>query len=99
MLQMLMYTVTAVALYVVSDRLLLWLEKRRGKPFASRNIVFLIIIMVLSVTVFEGIQRFFSDVLPNGPEATVTTEQEVPQPKAEPELLRSPALPPLDVAE
>ena len=96
---MLMYTVTAIALYVLSDKILIGLEKWRGKPFAARNIVFFIIIMVLSVSVFEGIQRFFGDVLPNGPDATATTEQVVPQPEAEPKLLRSPALPPLDVAE
>jgi len=94
MLQLAMYTVTAVVLYVLSDKILLGLEKWRGKPFASRNIVFFIIIMVLSVSVFEGIQHFFGDVLPNGPEAT---DQAVPQPEEEPKLLRSPALPPLEV--
>jgi len=98
MLQMLMYTVTAIALYVLSDRILLGLEKWRGKPFASRNIVFFMIIMVLSVAVFEGIQRFFADVLPNG-EVVATEGQAIPEPEPEPELLRSPALPPLDVAE
>jgi len=97
MLQMLMYTVTAIALYVLSDRILLGLEKWRGKPFASRNIVFFMIIMVLSVSVFEGIQRFFGDVLPDGEVAT--EGQEIPEPEPEPKLLRSPALPPLDVAE
>ncbi len=96
MQQMLMYTVTAIVLYVVSDRILLWLERRRGKPFASRNIVFLIIIMVLSVATFEGIQRFFSDVLPNGPAATEQSEP-ITEPTAEPEIPRSPELPPLDI--
>jgi len=98
MLQILMYTVTAIALYVLSDKILFGLEKWRGKPFASRNIVFFMIIMLLSVSVFEGIQHFFGDVLPTGPEAT-TTEQGVPQPEEKPELLRSPALPPLEVEE
>ena len=95
---MLMYTVTAIALYVLSDRILLGLEKWRGKPFASRNIVFFMIIMILSVSVFEGIQRFFGDVLPTGDEVP-TEGQEIPEPVPEPKLLRSPALPPLDVAE
>lgn len=95
MLQMLMYTVTAVVLYVLSDRILVWLERRRGKPFAARSIVFFMIIMVLAVGTFEGIQRFFSDVLPNA-------EGEVSEPiggSMPTEPVRSPALPPLDVEE
>ena len=95
MLQMLMYTVTAIALYVLSDRILVGLEKWRGKPFAARSIVFFVIIMVLSVSVFEGIQRFFSDVLPNGEE--IQEEQAIQEPQPEPELQRSSELPPLEV--
>jgi len=99
MLQMLMYTVTAIVLYVLSDRILVWLERRRGKPFAARSIVFFIIIMVLSVSVFEGIQYFFADVLPNG-DGVVETGQSEPMGGPMPtEPVRSPALPPLDVAE
>ncbi len=95
MLQMLMYTVTAIALYVISDRILIGLERRRGKPFASRSIVFFIIIMILSVTTFEAIQYFFTDVLP--PEPTGGEQMEsVPGSVPEPEPLRSPALPPVD---
>ena len=95
MQQMLMYTVTAIALYVISDRILVWLEKWRGKPFAARSVVFLMIIMILSVATFEGIQRIFSDVLPNGPAATEQSES-IAEPEPEPELLRSPALPPIE---
>ncbi len=99
MLQMLMYTVTAVVLYVLSDRILVALEKRRGKPFAARSIAFFIIIMVLSLSVFEGIQYFFADVLPNG-DGAVNTEQAEPIGGPMPtEPVRSSALPPLDVAE
>jgi len=53
------------------------------------------IIMVLAVGTFEGIQRFFSDVLPNA-------EGEVSEPiggSMPTEPVRSPALPPLDVEE
>ncbi len=98
MLQMLMYTVTAIVLYVVSDRILLALERWRGKPFAARSIVFFVIIMILSVGTFEGIQRFFGEVLPNGGEAE--TEQSEPMGGSIPtEPVRSPALPPLEVEE
>ncbi len=93
MQQILMYTVTAIVLYVVSDRILVGLERWRGKPFAARSIVFFMIIMILAVTTFEGIQHFFSDVLPNGPAATEQSEL-ISEPISEP--LRSPTLPPVD---
>ncbi len=93
MQQMLMYTVTAIVLYVVSDRILVGLERWRGKPFAARSIVFFMIIMILAVTTFEGIQYFFSDVLPNGP-ATTEQSELISEPISEP--LRSPTLPPVD---
>ncbi len=98
MQQMLMYTVTAIVLYVVSDRILIGLEKWRGKPFVSRSIVFFMIIMILSVTTFEAIQHFFTDVLPSGPAAMEQSESMVePIPGSPmPEPLRSPALPPVD---
>ncbi len=96
MQQMLMYTVTAIVLYVVSDKILVGLEKWRGKGFgSSRSIIFLMIIMILSIVTFEGIQRIFSDVLPNGPAETEQSES-IAEPVPESELVRSPALPPID---
>ncbi len=60
MMQVLLFTITAILLYVGSDWILVKLEQWRGKPFASRHLVFFIIIMVMSVTVFEGAQRFLT---------------------------------------
>ncbi len=57
MTQIVFFTITAIFLYVISDWLLGKFEEYRGKPFASRNLVFFMIILVLSVTVFEGVQR------------------------------------------
>ena len=85
MLQMVYYTIAAIILYVVSDWILVQLEKWRGKPFASRNIAFFIIIMVLSVGAFEIVQRVVGTE-GDGP------AQEAVQEKPEPELIPSPAL-------
>ncbi len=62
MLQILIFTITAIVLYVFSDWLLGKLEEFRGKPFPNRSIIFFVIILILSVSVFEGFQRFFASV-------------------------------------
>ena len=87
-MQMLMYTVTAIVLYVFSDWLLLRLEKWRGKPFARRQIVFFMIILILSVGAFELIQQFAGTMIEGGIAAPVEETVE----KQEPELIPSPAL-------
>jgi len=89
MMDILLYTVTAIALYVASDKLLLWLEKIRGKQFAARNIVFFMIILLLSVSVFEIIQQTLRGSSHLGGDGTTPTEEVAP---AEPELIPSPAL-------
>lgn len=46
------FTVVAVALYFGADRLLDWLERRRGARFENRQIVFFIIILPLALAAF-----------------------------------------------
>ncbi len=57
-MEMIYYTVAAIFLYVVSDRILNWIEIRRGTRFDNRTLVFFVIIMVLSVVLFNLIQQF-----------------------------------------
>lgn len=71
MLQALLYTVTAIFLYLISDWILAMLEKQRGKPFANRSLVFFVIILVLAVLVFEGLQRMLVE---SPVETTASTE-------------------------
>ena len=56
-MQILLYTVTAILLYVVSDWILVKMEEYRGERFESRSLIFFAIILVLSLLVFEGLQR------------------------------------------
>jgi len=56
MLQIVLYTVTAILLYVVSDWILSKLEQRRGELFPNRSLVFFAIILVLSLIVFRLIR-------------------------------------------
>ncbi len=52
------FTVVAIALYLVSDRLLDWLERRAGRRFEHRSLVFFVIILVLALLSFGLIRRY-----------------------------------------
>lgn len=56
-MQYLYYLLAAIVLFFLSDWLLLQIEKIRGAPFQEqRSVVFLIIIMILSVSSFKAIE-------------------------------------------
>lgn len=46
------FTVIAAGLYFGADRLLDWLERRRGARFENRQVVFFIIILPLALAAF-----------------------------------------------
>lgn len=52
MTEIVIFTVTAVALYLAADRLLDWIERRRGQRFENRQLVFLAIILPLALVAF-----------------------------------------------
>ncbi len=51
------YTLTAIALYFVSDWLLERIEQARGKRFENRSVIFFGIILVLALVSFQVIGR------------------------------------------
>ena len=53
------FTVVAAALYFGADRLLDWLERRRGARFENRQVMFFIIILPLALAAF-WLMRLFS---------------------------------------
>ena len=56
-MQFVYYTLAAIALYFLSDWILLKIEGFRVKPFKQqRSTVFLLIIMVLAVSSFKAIE-------------------------------------------
>lgn len=55
-LQIILFTLVAAVLYVGADRLLLWIEDKRGEPLPNRSLVYFIIILVLALGSFELIQ-------------------------------------------
>ena len=51
------FTLVAVALYFGADRLLEWIERRRGERFANRQVAFFAIILPLALAAFWLMRR------------------------------------------
>jgi hypothetical protein len=52
------FTLAAIFLYVLSDRLLDLLERRAGHRFENRSLIFFGLLLGLSVVAFAVIRRF-----------------------------------------
>jgi len=50
------FTIVAAALYIVSDRILDLLERRAGRRFDNRSLIFFAIIMTLSLLSFASLR-------------------------------------------
>ena len=57
-MEMIYFTLVAVVLYVVSDKILNQIELQRGERLANRSVVFFLIITILAVITFTVIQQF-----------------------------------------
>jgi hypothetical protein len=57
-MQFVLFTVLAIVLYLVSDRVLLALESRAGRRFENRSLIFFAILLTLAVVTFAVVQRF-----------------------------------------
>lgn len=55
-MEILLFTVVAVALYFGADSLLRALERRRGAPLPHRNIIYFAIILSLTLITFRILQ-------------------------------------------
>lgn len=56
-MQIVLFTVLAVVLYFISDRVLVALEIRAGRRFEHRTLIFFAILLVLAVATFSAVQR------------------------------------------
>ena len=56
MSELILFTLNAIVIYLVSDRLLRMIEKRRGAVLKQRQVIFFAIFLVLVMTSF-GILR------------------------------------------
>ncbi len=76
-MEILYYTVAAIFLYLVSDWILNRIETRLGRRFENRSLVFFVIILVLSVALFNLIRQFQPAPTPaeTAPNTNTDTEQ------------------------
>jgi membrane-anchored glycerophosphoryl diester phosphodiesterase (GDPDase) len=58
MVEALLFTALAVVLYLVADRALDALERRAGRRFEYRSVIFFAILLVLAVLSFALVRRF-----------------------------------------
>ena len=56
-MQIVLFTVLAVVLYLVSDRILDALERRAGRRFDNRSLIFFAILLALALVTFGLVQR------------------------------------------
>jgi len=60
-LEPVIFTLVAIALYAASDRILEQVEIRRGRRFEQRTLVFFAILATLAFTTFALIRRLLGD--------------------------------------
>jgi hypothetical protein len=53
MSEIILFTAVGIALYFICDRLLSLLERMHGEPLPQRNIIFFVLILVLSMSSFS----------------------------------------------
>lgn len=58
-MEIIIFTGVGIALYLISDRLLAALENLHGEPLPQRNIIFFVLILVLSLSTFSVMNRYF----------------------------------------
>ena len=59
-MELIVFTVVGIGLYLICDRLLIAIEKLHGEPLPQRNIVFFVMILVLSLSSFSILRLLFS---------------------------------------
>ena len=55
-MELVYYTVAGILLYWISDQILLAVERWQGKVFEHRSAIFFVIILVLALSSFKGIE-------------------------------------------
>ena len=58
-MEIVVFTLNAIVVYLVADRLLLLIEKRRGTRLKQRQLVFMGIFLVLILVTFQLLQALF----------------------------------------
>jgi len=60
MSELILFTLNAVVIYLVSDWIVKLIEKRRGKALKQRQVVFFAVFLVLALTSFQILQSLLA---------------------------------------
>jgi len=60
MSELILFTLNAVVIYLVSDWIVKLIEKRRGQPLKQRQVVFFAVFLILALTSFQMLQVLLS---------------------------------------
>ena len=77
-MEILLFTLVAAALYVISDSIVKAIEKRKGSLLENRSVIFFVIITVLALISFNLLQSY-------GPELGLLPKQVVQESIVPPE--------------
>lgn len=58
-MEILVFTLNGIVVYLVADRILLEVERRRGSLLPQRQVVFFAIFLVLILASFAALERLF----------------------------------------
>lgn len=64
MLEMIVFTVVGIVAYLAADRILDWIEVRRGNRFEHRTLIFFVLLLTLALGAFQLINLL---VMPQTP--------------------------------
>lgn len=53
-----LFTAVGIVLYLVCDRLLVFLEQLHGEPLPQRNVIFFVLIMAMALSTFSLLRQF-----------------------------------------
>jgi len=57
-MELVYFTLVAIALYLLADVILLQIERYLGRTLEQRSVVFFVILLIMAVVSFNLIQRF-----------------------------------------
>ena len=61
MVEVVLFTLVGIALYIISSQVLVFLEKLHGNPLPQRNIVFFVVILALSLPSFSLLRSLMGE--------------------------------------
>lgn len=60
-MEILIFTLNAIVVYLVSDWLVRFIEGRRGAPVKQRQVLFFLIFLILAMVSFQLLNMLFAD--------------------------------------